>query len=389
VDKSSVAWRIGLFYAALFAVPGVHLPFWSVWLKAQGLNPEEIAIVLSTSIWLRLLAGPAAAQAVDRSGARRLAVQVLSAASLISFIGYSVADGFASILLVSAVFAITWSPIQPFTENIAVLAAARHGLQYGRLRLWGSLSFLIAAYLAGLWLKGRSEEWIFWMIMGGVAAMGLASLLLPDIRIAVDRPHAGAPLKRLLKNRDFLIFLGTGSCLQGTHAALYTFATLYWRELGLSDAAIGFLWAEGVLAEVILFAFGQRVGLLLGGVGLLAVGVLGGLVRWSLLGAVADFQVLVLLQLLHAATFGAAHLGAMRLLAEHAEPGISATAQSLYGAANAALLASATMAVGPIYAAQWPGLAGGWVYPAMLPLTLLGGVGTYWLWRRRGSLSFA
>ncbi|WP_428245510.1 MFS transporter [Ferrovibrio sp.] len=386
--EASPGFRVSLFFIALFAIPGVHLPFWAVWLESRGLSPTEISIMLATAIWLRLVGAPLAAHIVDKSGERRRAIQFCAIASLLSFIGFGFADGFVQLMLVGIVFALVWSPLAPLTENLAMLTATHHGVQYGRIRLWGSISFLVCAYLAGLWLKGRNDDWIYWLILAAMLPVVACAYLLPDIRLPLDRPRAGAPALRLLRNSSFCIFLLTNACLQATHAAFYTFGTLHWRSVGLSDAQIGFLWAEGVIAEVILFAVGQRVVAKLGGVGLLICAVAGGVIRWSLQGVLTDMTSLVLLQVLHAATFGAAHLGAMRLMAEGCEPSASATAQTLYGAANGMMLAIGTMVVGPLYAANFAGLEGGWVYPAMLPLTLLGGVGTWLLWRRRTALRF-
>ena len=38
--------------------------------------------------------------------------------------------------------------------------------------------------------------------------------------------------------------------IQVSHAVYYGFATLHWRAVGYSAGAIGWLWAEGVLAEI-------------------------------------------------------------------------------------------------------------------------------------------
>lgn len=382
-EARGVAWRISLFYIALFIGPGIWLPFWSVWLESRGLTAAEISIVVSAGIWLRLIAGPAAAHRVDRSGRRRGAIVLLAWGSLLTFLPFWWAQGFWPLFMLAILYATLWAPITPFAENMALLAAARHGLQYGRLRLWGSLSFMLTAYLAGLWLKGRDDDWIYALLLAAMAVLALSSYLLPDIRLPLDRPRLGAPALRLLRNRLFLAFLGANACLQSTHAMLYTFGTLHWREAGLSDAQIGFLWAEGVLAEVILFAVGQRVGLKIGGAGLLLLAAAGGLLRWSLTGVVEDFPFLVLLNLLHAATFGCAHLGAMRLMADGVDPDASATAQSLYTAANAAMLAMATLAIGPIFAAL-----SGLTYLVMLPLSLAGGACALLLWLRRERLAF-
>lgn len=382
-EARGAAWRISAYFAALFLVPGVHLPFWSVWLESRGLGATQISIVMSSAILLRLVAGPVAAHLVDRSGARRQAIILLAWSSTAVFVAYWWVDGFWPIFLLGLLHGSLWAPITPFSENIALLSASRYGLQYGRMRLWGSISFLVAAYLAGLWLKGRSDDWILVLLLAGMLAMAACSHLLPDLRLPLDRPRLGAPALRLLRSKLFLAFLGANACLQATHAMLYTFGTLHWRGAGLSDAQIGFLWAEGVLAEVVLFAVGQRVALKVGGAGLLLLACAGGMLRWSLTGLVEDFPTLVVLNLLHAATFGCAHLGAMRLMADGVDADASATAQSLYTAANATMLAFATLAIGPIFAAL-----GGAAYVTMLPLSLAGGACAWLLWRRRSRLRF-
>lgn len=387
-NRRSIGWRISLHYAALFLVPGVYLPFFAAWLESRGLHPTEISIMLAVGILMRLVAGPVAAHVVDRSGRRKLAILLLVWVSIASFALLGWVEGFSVMLLVWVVHSAAWAPITPFSDNIALLAATRHQLNYGRMRLWGSVSFLLAAYLSGLWLKGRDEDWIFILLLAGYAVLVGGAHLLPDLRLPLAHPRvgarAGAPAVMLLRQRRFLLFVGATACLQASHAAFYTFGTLHWRSMGHSDAAIGWLWAEGVLAEIVLFAFAQQIPARLGGAGLLLIAAAGGVLRWSITAGAEDYTLLVLLQVLHAATFGAAHLGAMRILADGCSPDTSATAQTLYVAANSMMLALATLAVGPIFAA-----GGGAIYWAMAVLSLGGGVCAFMLWRRRDRLQFS
>lgn len=383
-NRRSIGLRISLHYAALFLVPGVYLPFFAAWLESRGLHPTEISIMLAVGILMRLVAGPAAAHVVDRSGRRKLAILLLVWVSIASFALLGWVEGFAVMLMVWVVHSAAWAPITPFSDNIALLASTRHQLNYGRMRLWGSVSFLLAAYLSGLWLKGRDEDWIFILLLAGYAVLVGGAHLLPDLRLPLARPRAGAPALQLLRQRRFLLFVGATACLQASHAAFYTFGTLHWRSMGHSDAAIGWLWAEGVLAEIVLFAFAQQLPARLGGAGLLLIAAAGGLLRWSITAGAEDYTLLVILQVLHAATFGAAHLGAMRILADGCAPDTSATAQSLYVAANSTMLALATLAVGPIFAA-----GGGAIYGAMTLLSLCGGICAFMLWRRRDRLQFS
>ena len=131
----------------------------------------------------------------------------------------------------------------------------------------------------------------------------LAATLLPDVRL-VRSPRPAHGYARLLASRPFLLFLATASLLQCSHAAYYGFATLHWRAAGLDEATIGLLWAEGVVAEIILFAFAGAVVRRIGIVPLFAIAAAAGVVRWLVTGATTELWALALVQILHAGTLG-------------------------------------------------------------------------------------
>ena len=150
---------------------------------------------------------------------------------------------------------------------------------------------------------------------------------------------------RLLRQPVFLLFLLAGGLGNASHAVLFGFATLHWRSVGFSDVLIGALWAEGVVAEIILFWLGNRLLSRFGAANLLVLGALAGIMRWSAMGLSDALWLALLTQGLHAFTFGAAHLGAMHFIARATPPEMSATAQSLHGAVGAGIAVGLVMAV--------------------------------------------
>jgi PPP family 3-phenylpropionic acid transporter len=151
---------------------------------------------------------------------------------------------------------------------------------------------------------------------------------------------------------------------------------LYWRGLGFSDTAIGALWAEGVMAEIALFWLSAPLVRRFGPLGLMALGGAAGILRWSLIGILPGLAPAALLQLLHAGTFGASHLGAMHFMARTVPPHASASAQSLYAALSSGLGSGLVMlAAGWLYGAY-----GGDAYPFM---ALLSAAGLFGVWRLR------
>ena len=127
--------------------------------------------------------------------------------------------------------------------------------------------------------------------------------------------------------------------IQVSHSLYYGFASLHWRAGGLGETVIGWLWAEGVIAEVLLFALATRVLGHLEPIRLLTLA--GGLtvVRWCLTGvAGSDLALLILAQALHGASFGAVHLAVMHHLQARVPPELQASAQGFYAAIGSALL---------------------------------------------------
>lgn len=362
-----MAVRLSLFYAAFFGLIGVYMPFWPVWLASRGLTPTEIGLLLALGAGVRVIAAPLIAGAADRTGRRRLPIIGLAAAALIAAAFFAPAHGFWPILGVTVVFTVAWSPVMPLGETLVNLAVRRHGLQYGPVRLWGSLAFIVAAMAGGRVLVGRPEDLVLWLVIGLVAATAATCALLPEAPAAADggrRP----PLRTVLANPGFLLFLAAAGLIQSAHGVYYGFGTLHWKTVGHSEAVIGALWAEGVIAEVVLFAFSGRIAKRFSPSSLILVGALAAVVRWTVTGLTDALPVLVVMQLLHALTFGATHLGAINFIMQRVPPALSATAMSLYGSVLAGLAMGASILVsGPLYAAF-----GGHAYLAMSGIGAVG-----------------
>ncbi len=375
--KTLSAIRLSLFYAAFFAVVGVHLPFWPVWLASRGIGATEIGIILAATVSAKVVSAPMMAHVADRWGERRRLMILCAAGALAGFTLFAVAGGFWSILGISILFSVFWSAIMPLGESLTMLTARARGLDYGRVRLWGSLSFIAAAVAAGRILAGRPEDIVFWLLIGGIAVTLAACTGLPDTRTAPVET-ARLPIGLVLRNRTFVLFLASVALIQGSHSVYYAFGTLHWRAAGYSDDLIGWLWAEGVIAEIVLFAFGGVLVRRFGPANLIILGGLAGIVRWCATGLSDALPVLVAVQALHAFTFGATHLGAIHFIARTVPPALSATAQSLYSAAVMGLgLGLAILASGSLYAAFGAG-----AYFAMAVLGALGSVCAVVLARR-------
>lgn len=332
--QGSIAVRLALFYAAHYAMVGVSLPFWPVWLESRGLDPSEIGAVLAAGFWARPFAGPLAARVADRRDDRKTVMVLLAGVGLVVWLGFGVVNGVVAFVLLSIAANAALSPLAPLGDAIAMRHASAGTLDYARVRLWGSIAFIVASIGIGRWVRVAGSSVIHPWIVAGLAATLAACIALPRAPKGARAEGGGARrASEVLLDRRFIVFLAATALVQSSHVVYYGFASIHWRSLGIPETTVGLLWAEGVLAEILLFAAGDRVTSRIGPVGLIAIGGAAGVIRWTALAAVTDLGVLFVIQSLHALTFGAAHLGAMRFLVRAVPDEHAGTAQSVHGAA--------------------------------------------------------
>ncbi|MDK9720204.1 MAG: MFS transporter [Rhodospirillales bacterium] len=342
--------RLSAHYAGLFAPIGVMLPFWPLWLAGREMNEWQIGVILATGSISKILVNPLIGSWVDRLGRRRVAMVSLAFATCFAFLAFEATHGFMPLLLLSALASGLFTAQMPLAENLSLFMAHKHKFDYGRVRLWGSLAFILAAMLGGWFLSGRSSDYVLPLSLCFLLAMAFISLGLPEMVIERRAEGLTAGLSALLADKKFLLFLAAASALQASHMVYYGFSTLHWRQAGIDETTIGLLWSLGVVAEIVLFSQGNRALDRLGPLGLMMLAGFGGLIRWSVLAFTTWLPALYAVQTLHALTFGAFHLGAMHYLARNIPVSLSARAQGLYSSSVTGIAQGAGMlAAGPLY----------------------------------------
>lgn len=347
--RLDIAARYAALYGGIFLIIGIMLPFWPVWLKSRGLDATEIGIVFAVGAWVRVLTDPFVTHAADRTGNGRAMLILCAALCALGFAGFVPAWGFWPIVAVTFFQSTFLRALIPLGESQTMAAVLADRLDYGRIRLWGSITFIVGALGTGRLLDESNPDTVLWLVLGAAGLTFVATLLLPDRRAA---PLKGglAEIMPVLRDRPILLFLLAASLVQASHAVLYGFGTLHWKEAGRSESVIGWLWAGSVLVEIALFAVSGPIVARVGPLRLLILAASGGVVRWLMFAWSAALPVLVVGQVLHAATFAAAHLAAMHFIARNAPPGLSSTTQGLYAALSGTVMGLAMLASGQLYA---------------------------------------
>jgi MFS transporter, PPP family, 3-phenylpropionic acid transporter len=336
IAERAITARFAFFYGAVFASVGVHLPYWPVWLEAQGLSAAEIGILLAASFWPRIVTNLVLPLQADRLGERRRPMILLASVTFAGLVLFGLADRFWAFLALSVIVGASWASILPLGEALVLQNTRERGIDYGRVRLWGSIAFILAAAGGGLWVEQSGPAPVLAILLGTIALLVAACSLMPEVRVDGVR-HGPPSLGRLLRVPGVLVFTAAAGLIQVSHAVYYGFATLHWRAAGHGEALIGWLWAEGVIAEVVFFAVAGTVLRKIGALPLLALSGALAALRWSMTALGTDLALLIPAQALHAASFGAAHLAAMHHLRDTVPPELQASAQGFYSAIGIAL----------------------------------------------------
>ncbi|SUI49893.1 Probable 3-phenylpropionic acid transporter [Serratia marcescens] len=252
----STRW-LALSYFTYFFSYGIFLPFWGVWLKGEGIAPETIGILLGAGLVARFLGSLLIAPRVKDPSHLVSALRLLALLTLAFAVGFCFGNGWGWLMLVIAGFNLFFSPLVPLTDALAATWQKQIRMDYGRVRLWGSLAFVIGSALTGQLVAVWGHNAILYSLIFSVLAMLLGMLLKPSVMPQGEaRTHGGAErsLWALLKEGPVWRFLLCVTLLQGAHAGYYSFGSIYWQEAGYSASTIGYLWSLGVVAEVIIFA---------------------------------------------------------------------------------------------------------------------------------------
>lgn len=339
--------RTAAFCFVLFGAIGVLMPFYPLWLAGRGFSDSAIAAIIAAPLLLRALLSPALAGGADRLPSLGTACVLYSLLAIVLFAGVAPTSGFWPILLLSTGALVFLNTQVPLADAIILAGVRSHGIDYARVRLWGSVGFVAASLIGAEILRRTSVDAVYWMILASFALTAAVAAGLPRVtRTAIATAAPG--FRHAFSDPTLRSALLAGGLVIGSHGAYQTFSSIYWRQLGFGEATIGALWGFSVVVEVSLFwlarhlpGWGARHFLLVGGAG--------ALVRWVLF-PLADVPAAAFpLQMLHAASFASNHLGVMMAIGAVATPGHTARLQAAHQLVSGLLLAGTTFASGPLF----------------------------------------
>jgi PPP family 3-phenylpropionic acid transporter len=333
--------RLAGLYATYFAAAGVVGTFLPLYLDWRGLTGAQIGIVVSAmqalrvlgpNLWAHVAEGREGRQAVR--GRRAAVLRWTALAALFAFLPIFGHGGFWLVLAACCGFALFQTAQMPVADGIvsASLVGNPHAARiYGRVRAWGSIGFVVLVLAGGELFDHAGIAWQPHLAAAMLFATTLMAWRVREPAALPAPPHAALPVRDRLRQPAVRWFFASCALMVAAHGALYAYLSLYLRQLGYSTVAIGAFWIVGVLAEILMFrvqgALFRRAAALWVICACCAVAV----ARFALLGLWAGIWPLLLVaQLLHAATFAAHHSSAILTIQRWFPGATAARGQGLY-----------------------------------------------------------
>lgn len=306
--------RLAGFYFFYFAYLSAFGPFFSLYLKGVGLSAVEIGTVMALPQITRIVAPHLWGWLADSGGGRMRVVRITACIAIVCWLGMFASTAFLWICAVMLAMTFFFSAALPLLEVTTLGHLGDDTGRYGRVRLWGSVGYVVAVIAVGHALDFFPVQALLWIVLALIVGTFLCALLVPEVPAAA--PHGDEPrIAEILKRPEVVALISACALMAMAHGPYYTFYSIHVVNHGYSKGITGWLWALGVVCEIGIFfwlphlyrAFSLRV--------ILIASFALAVVRFLMIGWAADnAAALILAQMLHAATFGSFHAAAIGMV---------------------------------------------------------------------------
>ncbi len=323
--------RLSAVYFFYFALLGVWLPYWGLYLDDLGFDGQFIGVVMGLSFATRIIGPYLLAFCLARFARRMLFMRLFSLVSSCCCLPLLFMDDRNSIIALVFLYTLTWNALLPQIEALTLDWLDKSPNRYGPIRSWGSIGFIVAVIALGKLLEIEGSHWVPWLLL--FSLLGLTFFLT-----TVDEHHkldsigsSSHSFWRSLTTKPIAVFFFTTFCLQLSHGVYYALFSVYLEDFGYSRSAISYLWTLAVIAEVLLFMAMGRLFVQMSLNQILLLGLIVSGVRWLLLVLVASsIYWVALTQLLHAFSFAAHHGASMVWIKERFGEDLMPQGQAFY-----------------------------------------------------------
>ncbi|KFB76026.1 MULTISPECIES: MFS transporter [Candidatus Accumulibacter] len=323
-------WRLSGYYFFYFAFVGAFSPYFGLYLQSLSFSAWDIGLLMSQMQLMRLCAPYIWGALSDRLEQRVRIVRLAALLSLFGFLAFFVVQSFVAMLAAMALLAFFWSAALPLVETVTFDHLRDKPGQYSRIRLWGSIGFIVAVMGTGALLDSMPLPRLLWVIVGTLAGILVCALVVPEVA-SYGSADEQLPVATIIRQARVRALFAACFLMSAAHGSLYVFYSIHLTDHHYSKLLVGGLWSLGVLAEIGVFFFMVAMQRSLGLRVILLISFAATVLRFLMIGWCIEWlAVIILAQLLHGLTFGAYHAAAIAAVNRWFPGRCQARGQALY-----------------------------------------------------------
>ena len=361
--------NFALFFFAYYGYVGVFSPYASLYFADRGLSATQIGILMSLMQVMRIFGPNLWGWVADQSQRRVLVLRLTSIVAALSFCGMFVGQTFLFFFALMVTVNLFTSAQGPISEALMLSSMRGDLTHYGRVRLWGSVGFIVLVTLSGYALDWQGIELMPWIALLMLVMVTSVTFSLHE-EPASQHTQQPNSVRELLSRKSVLSFFASTFLMIAAHSSLYVYYSLYLSDIGYSKTVIGLMWSLGVIAEILFFFYQAPLFRRFGVRKLMLFSLAIAVIRFLMIGwGAQSMSVLLLAQVLHAATFGVHHSASVATLQRWFAGPLQARGQALYISISYGL--GGTVG-GLLLSACWDTFGARWVYVLAAIMSLLG-----------------
>ncbi|MFB3895621.1 MAG: MFS transporter [bacterium] len=320
-----------VFYFFFFISVATLAPYIYLYFKKIGLTGTEIGLIAAVGPLIVLIGQPLWGIIADKTQKARTVLSIAIFITMISSLFYLGFTTFWGLICVSIVYTLFNTPIIPLTDTVTLEFVSRHQLSYGKIRVWGSLGYAVLVIVIGKLSQVFGLIWIFPIYAFVMLIIFILSFRLPKYKTHFEYHFLGG-ISKLMKNNRYVLFLIAVFLLTATNSANVVYFGIFIDQLGGTTTLLGLAWMIAALSESFIFLFSHQILRRVSPLHCLILASAGAILRWFLYTIIRAPLVLVLLQPLHALSFGCYYLGSIHFVKQESPPGWMATGQTIFWA---------------------------------------------------------
>lgn len=322
--------NFALFFFAYYGYVGVFSPYASLYFADRGLSAAQIGVLMSLMQVMRIFGPNLWGWVADHTRRRVSVLRFTSLAAAAAFCGMFWGQTFGYFFVLMVIVNLFTSAQGPISEALMLSAMRGDLTHYGRLRLWGSVGFIAAVMLSGQLLDWQGIDLMPWIALLLLVMVSGVTLNMSEEAPAAHA-HEAPSVRSLLRERAVLAFFASTFLMIAAHSSLYVYYSLYLASIGYSKTVIGLMWSLGVVAEIVFFYYQAPLFRRFGVRPLMLFSLAIAVPRFLMIGVGAEsLTVLLLAQVMHAATFGVHHSASVATLQRWFSGPLQARGQALY-----------------------------------------------------------